>query len=65
MLDAVKFDELTFSDVLQKRLKVMDAAAISLAMDNNLPLRIFDLHTPDNIRRAVCGEDVGTEIYNK
>lgn len=60
--DAVKFTELTFSDVLQKRLKVMDAAAISLAMDNNKKILVFDLNIPGNIKNAICGKQVGTVI---
>ena len=60
--DAVKFNELTFADVLQKRLKVMDAAAISLAMDNNKKILVFDLSIPGNIKKAICGDQVGTVI---
>jgi uridylate kinase len=60
--DAVKFNELTFADVLQKRLKVMDAAAISLAMDNNKKILVFDLNIPGNIKKAICGDKVGTVI---
>lgn len=60
--DAKKFTELSFRDVLDKQLKVMDAAAISLAMENNHKLLVFDLSIPGNIERAVCGEQVGTLI---
>jgi uridylate kinase len=60
--DDVKFDELYFADVLQKRLKVMDAAAISLAMDNNKKILVFDLNIPGNIKNAICGAKVGTVI---
>ncbi len=60
--DAEKFDELSFSDVLQKRLKVMDAAAISLAQDNNKKILVFDLNIPGNIKNAICGDKVGTVI---
>ena len=60
--DAVKFNELTFREVLERDLKVMDAAAISLAKENNHTLLVFDLSIPGNIERAVCGEQVGTLI---
>lgn len=60
--DAVKFESLTFAEVLQKRLKVMDAAAISLAMDNNKQMLVFDLNIPGNIKNAICGAKVGTVI---
>ncbi|MEN8140435.1 MAG: UMP kinase [Thermodesulfobacteriota bacterium] len=60
--DAVKFDQLTFSEVLDRRLAVMDAAAISLAMENNHKLLVFDLNIPGNIEQAVCGAQVGTLI---
>lgn len=60
--DAVKFDKLTFSDVLHRRLKVMDAAAISLAMDNHQKILVFDLNVPGNIKKAVCGKKIGTLI---
>jgi uridylate kinase len=60
--DAVKFDNLTYGEVLQRRLKVMDAAAISLALDNDKRIMVFDMNTPGNIRKAVSGEVVGTQI---
>jgi uridylate kinase len=60
--DAVKFDSLDYNEVLQRGLKVMDATAISLCMDNNLPIVVFDLHTPGNIGRAVRGEKIGTTV---
>lgn len=63
--DARFIKELTYMDVLEKQLHVMDMTAISLAMDNNLPLQVFDLHTKGNIARAVLGEDIGTRIYNR
>ena len=59
---AVKFDELTYIDVLQKGLKVMDATAISLCMDNNLPIIVFNLKQPGNIVRVLEGEKVGTIV---
>lgn len=60
--DAVRFQRLTHLDVLSRGLKVMDATAISLCMDNGLPIVVFDLSVPGNIARAVCGEAVGTVV---
>ena len=59
---AKKFERLTFMDVLKKGLKVMDATAVSLCMDNKLPIIVFNLNRPGNILRAVCGESVGTTV---
>jgi uridylate kinase len=58
----VRFDSLTYSEVLARGLKVMDATAISLCMDNNLPIVVFDLLTEGNIARAVRGEKIGTLV---
>jgi uridylate kinase len=60
--NAVKFDELPYIEVLNRGLKVMDSTAISLCMDNDLPILVFDLDTPGNIERAVRGEHVGTVV---
>jgi uridylate kinase len=60
--DAVKFDQLDYNEVLARGLKVMDATAISLCMDNDLPIVVFDLHTAGNIGRAVRGEKIGTTV---
>ncbi|MEW6501232.1 MAG: UMP kinase [Thermodesulfobacteriota bacterium] len=60
--DAVKFDTLSYDEVLQRRLKVMDAAAISLAMDNKTAILVIDMNTPGNMKKAVCGEAIGTLI---
>lgn len=60
--DAVKYDELTYLHVLQKGLKVMDATAISLCMDNHLPILVFSLTKKGNIKKAVCGESIGTFV---
>ena len=59
---AKKFETLTFFDVLKKGLKVMDATAVSLCMNGNVPIIVFNLHRPGNIKRAVCGEHVGTRV---
>jgi uridylate kinase len=61
--DAKRFDELTYSEVLARRLKVMDATAISLCMDNKMPILVFDLLGEDTIPRAVRGEPVGTLVH--
>ena len=60
--DAVKFNELTYIDVLKKNLKVMDSTAISLCMDNQLPIVVFNLSDKGNIKRVVTGEAVGTVV---
>ena len=60
--DAVKFDELTYIDVLNKRLNVMDSTAISLCMDNAMPILCFNLKDPGNIVKAMRGDEIGTLI---
>ena len=60
--DAVRYDTLTFTKVLDERLAVMDSTAASLCRDNGLPILVFDLADPDNIARAVRGEPVGTLV---
>lgn len=62
---AVMFDELSYMRIIEKQLHVMDMTAISLAMEHDLPLQVFDLHKKDNIYKAVLGEHIGTRIYNK
>lgn len=61
--DAKKFDKISYLDVLTKELNVMDAAAISLCKDNEMPLLVFDMTTPGNIGRILKGENVGTLVY--
>jgi len=56
------FAEITYRDVLHQNLKVMDSTAISLCMDNGMPIVIFNMHKPGNIRRAVLGERVGSVV---
>ncbi len=60
--DAVRLKELTYLEVLSKRLQVMDATAISLCMDNNLPIVVMNMTTKGNIRRVIQGENIGTYI---
>jgi uridylate kinase len=59
---AVLLPEVTYLEVLEKDLRVMDTAAISLCRDNGIPIAIFDMMTPGNIRRVVCGERVGSIV---
>jgi uridylate kinase len=59
---AQRLGRLTYLDVLSRGLKVMDATAISLAMDNHLPIVVFNITVPGNVRRALCGEDIGTIV---
>jgi len=63
--DAVPIEEITFMDVLQRRIKVMDAAAISLCMDNNLPIRVFNINKKNNLQKLVTGEKIGTLVKPK
>jgi uridylate kinase len=60
--DATRYDRVSYLQVLQERLQVMDATAISLCMDNKLPIVVFNLKTPGNIRRVIMGEAVGTVV---
>ena len=60
---ARRYARLTFADVLTERLAVLDATAVSLCMENDLPIVVFDLNEPENIRRTALGEEVGTLIH--
>ena len=60
--DAVLYEKISYTDVLTKNLKVMDASAISLCRDNGLPLNVFNLQKAGNIKRVICGEPVGTMV---
>ena len=61
---AVRYDSITYQQVLERQLKVMDASAISLCMDNNLPIVVFNMRQPGNITRVVSGETgVGTRVW--
>lgn len=60
--DAVKFDTLSYLDVLNKDLKVMDSTAATLCMDNSIPILVFNLQDPKNIVRAAAGESIGTIV---
>jgi len=61
---ATKFDELAYIDVLKMELKVMDSTATSLCMDNKIPIKVFGLEEPENIKRVICGEKIGTYIHS-
>jgi uridylate kinase len=63
--DATKISELSYIDVLKKGLQVMDATAISLCMDNNLPIIVFDLTTEGNIKKVIGGEEIGTIVQGE
>lgn len=60
--DAVRFQELSYLEVLNRNLKVMDSTAISMCRDNELPIVVFDLGERGNIRRVICGEPIGTLV---
>ena len=59
---AVKYDHISYDDVLAQHLAVMDTTATSLSMDNHIPVIVFALADPQNIVRVICGEDVGTKV---
>ena len=63
--DAKKYDTLSYMEVLEKKLAVMDTTATTLSMDNKIPLLVFALKEPENIYRAVMGEQVGTMVNNQ
>jgi uridylate kinase len=60
--DAKMFTEISYNDILTRHLKVMDATAISLCRENNLPIIVFNLQKKGNIRRVICGKDMGTRV---
>lgn len=60
--DAKKFDQLSYLNVLEKGLQVMDSTATSLCMDNNIPILVFGLDKPENIKKAILGEKIGTLV---
>jgi uridylate kinase len=62
---ATMFDRISYLDVLQRDLKVMDTSAISLCRERNLPIHVFNLYVPGNIVRVVCGEKVGSVVSNE
>ena len=62
--DAVKYQSLTFQEVLSKEIKVMDSTAIALCKDNKIPIVVFDIFQPGNINKAIDGEPIGSRISN-
>ena len=60
--DAVRFESVSFHECLTRQLKVMDATAFSLCMENNMPIVVFSMNEEDNIRRALMGDDIGTVV---
>jgi len=60
---AERHEEITYTQVLTDRLNVLDSTAVSLCMENDLPIVVFDMNQPDNIRRAATGEPIGTLIH--
>ncbi|MCK5096530.1 MAG: UMP kinase [Desulfobacteraceae bacterium] len=63
--DAVMYDKISYMEVIQQKLHVMDMTAISLAMEQSLPLYVVNLHKPGNIMKTVLGEAIGTLVYNE
>ncbi|MCV4566248.1 UMP kinase, partial [Escherichia coli] len=60
---ARRYKKISFQEVLERQLKVMDSSAISLCMDNNLPIMVFNMKVPGNILKAVCGDlSIGTLV---
>lgn len=62
--DAVKYENISYIDVLKKNLRVMDLTAVSLCSENNLPMIVFNMNQPGNLLRLLKGEDIGTKIQN-
>jgi uridylate kinase len=60
--NATRFDTVTYTEALTRRLKIMDSTAFSLCMDNRVPIIVFDMGVPNNIKRVVCGDKVGTLV---
>jgi uridylate kinase len=61
--DAVRFNEIAYSDVLARNLRVMDASAVSMCRDNHMPIMVFNLNVWGNIMRMAMGEPIGTLIH--
>ncbi|MGB1130723.1 MAG: UMP kinase, partial [Haloferula sp.] len=60
--DAKRYDRVSFQECISKQLKVMDATAFSLCMDNRIPIVVFDLEKPGNVTEALLGADIGTVV---
>jgi uridylate kinase len=59
---ALRFEKISYSDVMTKNLRIMDMTAITLSKENNLPLIVFDMNVPGNFKRVLCGEPVGSMV---
>ena len=62
--DASKLDQLTFDEAYQKKLQIMDRTAFTMCMENNLPVIVFDMNTPGNLKKLISGEKIGTLVKN-
>jgi uridylate kinase len=62
--NAVKFDKISFEEVITRRLKVMDSTAFTMCRENNMPLVVFDMNKPDNLRKVIEGDSIGTLVSN-
>ncbi len=62
--DAVKFDEITYDEIYNRGLKVMDLTATAMCKENNLPIVVFDMDTPGNLKKVIMGEPIGTYVHN-
>ena len=60
--NAVKYETLSFMDVLNQNLQVMDSTAATMCKDNNIPILVFSIDQPENIKKAICGEPIGTIV---
>ena len=58
----MKFDEITFDEIYSRNLRVMDLTATTMCKENNLPLVVFDMDTPGNLKRVLAGENIGTRV---
>jgi uridylate kinase len=63
--EATKFEKLAYMEAINLRLEVMDATALSLCMENKLPIIVFDLETPNSLERIISGETIGTLVSNE
>jgi uridylate kinase len=61
--NAIKFNSLSFDEVLKKGLKIMDTTAFTLSQENNLPIIVFDMNTNGNLKKIINGEPIGTRVY--
>ncbi|MDR1729262.1 MAG: UMP kinase [Prevotellaceae bacterium] len=62
--DAVKFNEITYDEIYNRGLKVMDLTATAMCKENNLPIVVFDMDTPGNLKKVITGEPIGTYVHN-